>query len=167
MISSNCSWKANTNYICKTATKRCWLLHRLKNLGATREQLLSVYQKRSRTILEMAAPAWHSSLTKEEIYRIEREQKKAFAIILGNEYNSYKNALSVLKQETLEKRRENMTIKFAKKCAKNPKHSNMFPRNTMRQNLRTNKKYKEYECRTKRLYDSAIPYMTRLLNKLN
>ena len=116
----------------------------------------------------MAAPAWHSSLTKEDSNKIEREQKKAFAIILGNEYNSYKNALSVLKQKTLEERREEITIKFAKKSAKNPKHNDMFPKvDKTGPDLRTSKKYKEYECKTKRLYKSAVPYMTRLLNKLD
>ena len=88
----------------------------------------------------MAAPAWHSSLTREDTLKIEREQKKAFAIILGNEYSSYKNALSVLKKETLEKRREDITTKFAKKCSENPNQNDMFPMLTNGPVLRTKKK---------------------------
>ena len=59
-------------------------------------------------------------------------------------------------------------IKFAKKSANNAKRNDMFSKvDKTGPDLRTSKKYKEYECKTRRLYRSAVPYMTRLLNKLD
>ena len=166
MVRSDGSWKSNTDYICKRTTKKCWILHRLKELEANTDDLLQVYQRQMRSILEFGCPAWHSGLTKGERRRIEREQKKAFAIILGPRYHSYKQALETLDQKTLEFRREELTLKFAVKCLKNKNRSDMFPLlDKGRRPQGSRKKYREYFCRTKRYFKSAIPYMTRLLNQ--
>ena len=53
------------------------MLRRLKNLGAEKEDLLEVYVKQIRCLLELAVPAWQSSLTLAEIPDIERVQKSA------------------------------------------------------------------------------------------
>ena len=164
MISSNAKWNSHTNYICKKSSKKCWLLQRLKKLGASTDQLISVYEKQIRSKLEMAAPAWHGSLSKQNQNLIEREQKKAFAIILGLRYKNYKQALLLLEKDTLFDRREKATLKFAKKCLKDPRHADMFPTFGKNITVRQKKPYIEQHCRTKRFYDSAIPYMTRMLN---
>ena len=148
--------------------------------------MLLVYKRQVRSILETAVPAWHSSITKTESTKIEREQKKAFAVILGNEYRSYENALKTLKQEKLVIRREKLTLRFALKASKDPNHSKMFPiLKDNDRNLRSKgspqktnegpppknnkymKTYKEFTCKTKRFFQSSIPYMTRMLNKYN
>ena len=77
-------------------------------------------------------------------------------------------ALITLKQEKLSDRRVAAAIKFGEKCVKNPKHSDMFPKNQPGRNLRAQRMpYKEYFCRTERLYKSSIPAITRLLNSKN
>ena len=48
-------------------------------------------------------------------------------IILGNRYKSHKQALSELDLETLDNRRENLCIRFARKCVKYEKTAHMFP----------------------------------------
>ena len=53
-------------------------------MGASRETLLDVYNKQIRSILEYAAVVWNAGLKKENITKIERVQKSAFAIILGS-----------------------------------------------------------------------------------
>ena len=118
-------------------------------------------------------PAWHSGITKTESNKIERKQKKAFAIILGRKYTSYENALRTLEQEKLEIRREKITLKFPLKASQDTNHSKMFP--ILKDNginLRSKadksiKIYKEFACKTKRFFNSSIPYMTRMLNKYN
>ena len=42
------------------------MLRRLKNLGAKEEELLDVYTKQIRSVLEMAVPVWEPGLTKKE-----------------------------------------------------------------------------------------------------
>ena len=59
-------------------------------------------------------PAWNGAITKDEIIKIERVQKVALHIILGEQYGSYKDAREKTKLETLEVRRENLSLKFAK-----------------------------------------------------
>ena len=93
-------------------------------------------------------------------------QKKAFAIILGKDYESYESALLTLHQERLDSRRKDLSYKFAIKCTKSKRHSSMFPPNpTYRPNMRHPKPYKEYVCHTSRYYISEIPALARLLNK--
>ena len=50
------------------------MLKRLKNLGAQEEQLIDVYIKQIRSVLELAVPVWHSSLTLANRSSIERVQ---------------------------------------------------------------------------------------------
>ena len=148
------------------ALKKLWILIRFKALWGTRNQLLTVYLSRVRSILEFACPVFNGSLTLEQRQKIEMVQKKAFAIILGREYHSYETALSTLNQERLDTRRERLCLSFAVKCTKSYKHMPMFPTNIFaRENMRHSKRYQERICRTSRHYRSPIPYLTRLLNR--
>ena len=88
---------ANTDYIVKKANGRLWTLRRLKNLRATQEDLLDVYLKKVRSVLELGVPACHCSLTQAETRDIEWVQKSTLHIVLGNEYISYRHALDVVK----------------------------------------------------------------------
>ena len=81
-------WQSNTEYICKKAFSRIWLLRRLKPLGASDKELLEVYETHIRCILEFCVPVWNSGLTKTQINQIERVQKCALA-----NYVSYDHAL--------------------------------------------------------------------------
>ena len=140
-LSSDLSWTPHIQDIATRATKKLWPLIRFKALGGSREQLVTIYQQRVRSILEFAAPVFHSGLSKEHSRQLEMVQKKAFAIILGNGYGNYENALVTLSQERLSTRRETLTLNFAKKCASLAKHSHIFPLNQgVRQNGRKMKK---------------------------
>jgi hypothetical protein len=165
-LSSDLSWSHHIDDIAKRATKKLWVIIRFKTLGGTRDQLLTVYQTRVRSTLEFAAPVFSSGLTQDQSRQLEMVQKKAFAIILGRAYLSYESALETLQLERLDSRREALCYNFANKCTKSPQHSYIFPLNTnFRENMRYQKKYKEYQCRTSRYYKSPVPYMARLLNK--
>ena len=78
MITNNLSWQANTNYICEKAMQKMWLLRNMKNSGLSHKELLDAYCKEVRSILELAVPVWHSSLTKKQQTQIDRMQKVAF-----------------------------------------------------------------------------------------
>ena len=112
MISSDLKWSLNTEYIVKRANSKLWCLRRLKSLGASTEDLLDVYFKQVRSIVEYAAPVWHSSLTGEDRIRIERIQKSALHIILGISYKSYRSALMVTNLDTLFERRRKLCKTF-------------------------------------------------------
>ena len=60
-----------------------------QKLGAKEEELLDVYTKQIRSVLEMAVPVWEPGLTKKEKKQLEWVQKSAFSIILAPNYESY------------------------------------------------------------------------------
>ena len=117
-ITDNLKWQRNTDYICSKARRKLWLLRRMKGLSLSTVQLLDVYTKEVRSILEMAVPVWHGGLTQKQSKDIERVQKVAFKIILNHNYQSYPHALKTLDAETLYQRRVNICKNFASKNIK-------------------------------------------------
>ena len=107
---------------------------------------------------------WHSSLTKGEEIDIERVQKVALKIILGEDYSSHSEALQLTGLESLKSRRKKLCLNFAKKCLKSDLTCDMFQENEHPFNIRNHQKFLVPFARTERLAKSAIPYMTRLLN---
>ena len=51
------------------------MLERLKKLGANQTEMVDVYNKQVRCVMELAVAVWTPGLTKEESYQIERVQK--------------------------------------------------------------------------------------------
>ena len=80
------------------------------------DDLLDVYQKQVRSILEMAVPVWEPGLTKEESMQIEMVQNIACYIIMEDEHTSYMNSLKVLGCQTLKERKGEICLKFTKKA---------------------------------------------------
>ena len=165
-ITSDMKWNNNTNYITKKAYQRLWMVRRLKQMGANDDELLDVYCKQIRSVLEYAAVVWHPGLTAANITSIERVQKACLAIILGQRYISYSNALQVAALDRLDTRREALCLKFARNSIRNPKFSNWFVEDVKITNTRRLKKnLKDVHTRTRRFKQSTIPYLTQLLNE--
>ena len=113
IVRSDMKWNSNTDNMVKKASKRLWLLRRLKYLGASRRDLLEVYSKQIRCILELGAPAWQGGISIAEKQDLERIQKCAAHIILGADYTSYQDALETLQLESLEHIRNSLALRFA------------------------------------------------------
>ena len=166
VITSDLKWDENTDYITKKAFSRLWLLRRLKKLGASRKALLDIYMKNVRSVLEFSAVVWNSSLTLKNIAQIERVQKAVFAIILDKKYKSYFEACSELKMATLCQRRQQLSKQFAVKASKHPLHKEWFvPNNTSTVTRQAKTNFKCPQARTERFLNSAIPYLTSILNE--
>ena len=93
-LKSDLKWNTNTQNISSKAYKRLWTLRRLKANGASDSDLLEVYEKQVRPVLEFSVPVWHSGITKKESKDIERVQKCAIRIILQDRYQNYTQALN-------------------------------------------------------------------------
>ena len=164
VLSNDLSWRPNTDNMVMKAYKRIWMIKRLKSRGANLDDLTDIYTKQIRSVLEFGVPVWNCGLTKAEVTDIERVQKSFLHIALGDSYGDYDNALSISKLETLEERRKNLCIKFAKKAAKHPKHKDWFVPES-KPNTRSEKtNFKAPTGRLKRFLKSPIPYLTNLLN---
>ena len=167
ILSSDLKWAKNTDYICKKAMRKIWTLRRMKNLGLETEYIFDTYTKEIRSVLELAVPAWHSGLTQKLSEDIERVQKTAFKIILGDYYFDYDVACTILETEPLKSRREKLCLKFAKKDLKSDK--TMFNKiDNPNKTQQTRKKVvHEYKYNSNRFKNSSLPYLARLLNKTN
>ena len=106
------------------------MIKRLKNHGASVENLIDVYIKQIRSILELAVPVWHSSLTLINKMDIERVQKATLHVILGEDYTSYSAACELTNLVTLDERRIKLCKTFALRTLKNIKHKQWFKINT-------------------------------------
>ena len=132
-------------------------------LDLDKYSLFDAYTKEIRSILELAVPVWHSSLTKKQSLEIERIQKVSFKMILGPLYISYIQACKYFHTQSLEERRTKLCLKFAKKNLKS--ENCLFTKTSKTMNTRQPANLvKEYKCKTTRHYKSSIPYMARLLN---
>ena len=169
-LRSDMRWCNNTNYICQKGYARLWILRRLKGLGASQDELTDVYQKQVRSVLELAVPVWQPGITMQEKYQLERVQKCALYIILGEHYTSYSKALIELNLETLEVRRKKICENFVKKAAKNPKFKHWFklkleaPGKTRKSKKHLENRFYHPQSRTSRFRNSPLPYLTELLN---
>ena len=85
-------------------------------------------------------------------------------IVLGkNATTDYNSNLALLDLEKLEKRREDLGTKFAKRTIKHPVHRNMFKWREGRA-TRTGTKVIVPKAKTKRYRRSSIPSLARIIN---
>ena len=115
IITDDLKTEANTCNIEKKAYMRIWYLKRLLNLGCSRDDLILVYIRQVRSVVEFAAPYWTPMLTKNEVRRLERIQRTALHVIMGDSYTNYKETLTILGLKSLEDRRNNLMVRFVSK----------------------------------------------------
>ena len=174
VIRSDMKWYDNTDYICQKGYERLWMLRRLKGLGASEAEMIDVYHKQVRSVLELAVPVWQPALTQQEVKQIERVQRCAMYIILGDNYVSYDNALDILECENLDDRRVKLCENFAKKSLKNSRYKSWFCANnsppptinTRHEATKVHTMFNPIMTRTDRFKKSPLPYLTDLLNNI-
>ena len=135
-------------------------------MGANNRELLDVYNKQIRSILEFAVPVWSGSITGLESDKIERVQTSLCAILLGHKYGDYKDALLRLGLDSLSSWRINITRKFAHSSSLHPNFQNWFKaKDKNAPDTRSKKnKYLEVNANKSGLRNGPIAKMTTLLN---
>ena len=168
VIRSDLKWVSNTENIVNKANKRLWILRRLKYLGAQGIDLVDIYIKQIRSVLELAVPAWHSGITLVEQIDIERVQRCAAHIILSEDYISYKEALKTLGLGTLKSRRDKLCLNFGKKAEKHQKFRKWFKPAVYSQNTRQERfKYSSVLAKHSRFEKSPLSFLTKRLNEFH
>ena len=173
VITSDLKWSKNTESMCKAGYSRLWMLRRLKAQGADIANLKDAYEKQVRSVLEFGTPVFTAGLTGDDVNDIERVQRTAATIMLGDNYTNYSDALQTLCLQPLKDRRLDTCMNFAQKAMKTDKFSNWFKKSEVR-NKEKDRNCKEIEIetflkpvksRTKRFRKSPIPFLTKLLNQ--
>ena len=91
------------------------LLHKFSRFTSNKAHLIHIYKSQVRGNLEYCSTVWHSGLSESDTKDIERVQKAAVRIIMGNKYQGYEQALKFLKLDSLKERRVKMALTFAKR----------------------------------------------------
>ena len=167
IIQHDLKWNAQIDDMLSKANKRLFMLRSLKKFGFDQDELTVVYKSYLRPVIEYCDVVWHPSITKKQSKTIERIQKRACRTILGRKYHSYSDALSMCDLDSLEERREHHSLKFAKGLDHNVRTEHLLPprRNECHSfNLRNSSAISQPRFRTKRFFNSPVPYYVRLLN---
>ena len=166
ILTSDLRWNSNTEFMCKKAFKNIWLLRRMKALKMDPFTILDYYFKEIRIHLELAVPVWHSGLTVRLSADIERVQRVALSIVLGETEFDYSRSCALLGLKPLYIRRQELCERFSRKTASPQcRHNDLFQIQTSGYDTRSNA-YREHFCHTTRFYNSALPFLTRTLNQL-
>ena len=167
IVQDDLCWDLNTKEIVRKANARMELLRKVAAFCDNQEELRNIYILFVRSILEQSATVWHSSLSKDNRNDLERVQKTALKVIMGQKYHSYRNALNKLNLENLNERRENLCLTFAQRTSNHQTMKKMFPLNekTCKMITRNPERFKVQCALNERLKNSPIIYMQNLLNR--
>ena len=168
IVRSDLKTISNTEYICKRAYRRMWVLRRLKSLGCPIPELLDVLRQQVISICEGSVAYWGPMITKVESNMLERCLKTGLHIIYQEDYVCFNNALSLSNMKSLKIRRLELISKFSKKAIQSTKYKNWFSHSKEPSEMRTRRKaapiLEQVYCRTQRYQRSSLPFMTKLLS---
>ena len=88
IIRDDLSWKSNTAELTRKAYSRTIIIKNLVKFDVPLGDLVQIYTLYIRSVAEQSAVVWHYSITKGEQKDLERTQKVALKIILGENYSS-------------------------------------------------------------------------------
>ena len=166
-VASDLKWDKNVELMTRQANINMKYLHSAKKFFHDTKILKQIYLTWIRNNVEFGAVVWHSSLTQELELKIERIQKAAVRVIMGNNYTTYDEGLQRLKLDKLSERRRKICLTFAKKSLKLKQFSKLFPLNDNEHNMkkRNGNRYVIKQHLTERYKISTIPYLQRILNE--
>ena len=143
------------------------LLRGIQSFGASRSEMVHIWILFCRSILEQSCVVWGPSLTLENIEDLERTQKSFAKLVLKEKYKTYENALKILNLDSLEARRQELILKFAKSAIKNNTMNDIFIENDKVHNMKTRNRnrYKVNFANTDRLKNASVITMQNILNE--
>ena len=157
VLSNRLDWSDHCEYLHSKCSQRLYLLVLLRRAGVPDHDILRIYTSMIRSVLEYAAPVWHTSLSQEQSERLESVQKRAFRIVYPD--LSYRRALSLTGMQTLHQRREHIARGFfVQMLQPNHKLHHLLPEpRDIMYNLRTVPKYSRIG-KSKRFCSTLVPY---------
>ena len=159
-------WDSNVNSMVSRASRRLYILCRLRKCNLLPSELTNIYVMYIRPVLEYASPIWSSAITIQQSGDIERVQKRACRIILRG-YESYNGALEELGIPSLESRRVDLLSSFSRRLLASSRHRDLLPASRNQRtgrNLRNANTLHIPMCRSTRYQQSVIPSIVRQLN---
>ena len=91
IITDDLKWGKNTEYLVKKAYMRLELLRKVSEFSSSIDDKREIYILYIRSVLEQSSVVWHSSLNNEDVDDLEKVQKAAVRLILGDKCENYEN----------------------------------------------------------------------------
>ena len=169
-IQEDLKWGAQIENMVKKASKRIWLLRRMKKLGVDEQTMTNYWRSEGLVHLEAASAVWTGGITRAQQGDLSRVQRRAVAALTGRHTRGeeYAGICARLGLESdLVARRRRLATTFARRTAMGTKsrHKDLFTRLPGGMRTRSGRTWQEPVCRTRRYLNSAVPYLTRLLNQ--
>ena len=156
-LSDDLTWHTHMDEIHKKACKRIFYIVMMRRAGYSKDEMIRAYASIIRSLLEYAAPVWHSSITLEQGRLLESIQKRVLKIIYPRD--TYEEALKKSELECLSVRRTELCRKLFKDM-QNTDHklNNLLPNHKGRSALRKQNVYEPPKARTERYKQTFIPF---------
>ena len=166
VVQDDLRWQSQCEEMVSRATRCTWAIRRMRAMGVPQHSLVQYWKSEGRVHLEYGCPVWHSGLTVSQSHSLDRAQRVAMAAITGRWEQSHTRQLDELGLERLSTRRVRLCERFARRTATSSRHMDLFtPVNSLQRRAKHAKKYREISTRTQAYFNSALPYLTRLLNQ--
>ena len=151
------TWHTHIEEVHKKACKRIFYIVMMRRAVYNQGEMTNAYTSLIRSVLEYAAPVWHSSLTNEQSRLLESIQKRVLKIIFPR--SSYEEALTKCDLDHLSDRRTAICRKLFREMH-NPEHklNHLLPKPKETSGLRKQNSYEPPKARTKRYKVTYIPY---------
>ena len=165
VLTPDLRWFGNTRSIYTKAISKLWLLRRMKVLKLDPHVIFDYYLKEIRVLAEQGVAIWNSGLTKGQVNDLEKIQKVALKIILGDDYRSYDVACTFFNVTQLTQRRLDLCTNFALKLYKSDRNGEFFTHsNTVINTRQDSPLVIENKVNTKRCFNAPHNYLARLVN---
>ena len=119
ILNNTLDWNQNCKNLTNKVNKRMVFLRKIHSFGASKSDMVHLWVVYCRSILEQSAVLWQGGLTAENRDNLERTQKSFVKLILRGNYTNYEESLLQLNLQTLDKRRDILSLRWAKKCLEN------------------------------------------------
>jgi hypothetical protein len=167
-VQSDLRWNAQVEHMVKKASRKIWLLRRMRQLGVDQITIASYWKAEGICHLEYCSPVYTGALTQLQQRDLARVHKRAVAAITGRHTRGeefVENCQRLGLEDDLSHRRLRLAEKFAKRTAEKSRHQDIFERLDNPPNTRSGGKvWRDPPCKTRRHLLSARPFLTRLLN---
>ena len=147
---------------------RLWTLRFLKRSGLGQEDLLSIYYSVLRSAVEYCATVYHSMIPVYLAEKLEKIQRQALKIIYGWDID-VGTLMEVKGIDALGERREKAVLNFALKNEEKERFGKKWFKKSISTQMEmrdgTRGKYRMPLCRTDRMSNNPVVYMTKKLNE--
>ena len=170
LIQDDLKWGAQITKMVGKASKRIWLLRRMRQLGVDENTMTTYWRSEGLVHLEFASAVWSGGISKSQERDLSRVQRRAVAALTGRSTRGEEYAATCVRlglEPDLAARRRRLATTFARRTATGSKsrHKDLFTRRPGNHQTRSGRTWQEPVCRTTRYQNSPVPYLTHLLNQ--